>query len=82
MARRTQGNKGNAVFRKVLKGTKENQKPTPKEAEALARRARSVERTKKQLEADSRALRVELDRREREEAAHIKAELERRNNRG
>lgn len=74
--------KGNKVFRKVLEGTKKNQEPTPKQREAEDRRKRSTERTVRQLEADSRAIQLEVQRRANEEAAHLRAEEDRRKRKG
>lgn len=73
--------KGNSVFRKVMHGTN-NKTTSAKEREADERRAKASKETVKRLEADSRALHREIDRREREEQAYQRAEADRRKQKG
>jgi len=70
--------KGNRVFRDVMKGTRER---TPSEAEKAkdAQRASDLKRESDRIKAESKAINADLERQRRSDLAHARAEEERRN---
>lgn len=75
--RRNKHDKGNEVFKAVMRGTSTR---TPSSAERAkdAQRAAEVKRESDRIKAESAAINAELDRQRRAELAHAQAEEDRR----
>lgn len=69
--------KGNRVFREVMKGTRERT-PTAAERAKDAQREAEYKRESDRIKAESAAINAELDRQRRSDLAHARAEEERR----